>query len=132
MKLSKLSQLLESSGFANRREGQEDPDLIGVNTLSDAEKGELSFLTNSHYREPLRDARASAATVDRAGPAPEDWPALRCPNPYGTVAAAIKRIHGRRIQPAWGRDPRAIGGRSRHGSGRAPTAALRNSRVSDD
>ncbi len=127
MKLSELPRLLETSGFANRTEGQEAPDLIGVNTLRNANKGALSFLTTSQYREPMRNARASAAVVERAGPAPEDWPALRCTNPHGAVAAAMGaeyRQPGAAIAgPSW---------RSRHGSGRAPTAALRNSRVSDD
>jgi len=124
MKLSELPQLLETSGFANRTEGQETPDLIGATTLRDANKGERSFLTNSHYREPLRDARASAATVERAGPAPEDWPVLRSPNHHGTVAAAIKRIHGRRIQPAGPRSPGHRGGvgTDRGGRPRRPCA----------
>ena len=118
MKLSELPRLLETSGFANRTEGQEAPDLIGVNTLRNANKGALSFLTTSQYREPMRNARASAAVVERAGPAPEDWPARRCTNPHGAVAAAIKRIHGSRIQTAWGRDRRAIVAESaRIGSG---------------
>ncbi|MFM8443792.1 MAG: UDP-3-O-(3-hydroxymyristoyl)glucosamine N-acyltransferase [Methylococcus sp.] len=108
MKLSELSRLLEASGITNRMEGREDPDLTGVNTLSDAEQGELSFLTNSKYREQLRDTRASAAIVELEEAAPEALPVLRCPNPYGAVAAAIKLIHGTRIHPAWGHDPKAI------------------------
>lgn len=108
MTLSELSLFQEANGFANQAEVQENPDLIGVHILRDASKGELSFLTNSQSRGPLRDTRASTAIVDLAQPAPEDLWVLGCPNTYGAVAAAITLIHGTPVLSDWGRDPRAI------------------------
>jgi len=70
MTLSELSLFQEANGFANQAEVQENPDLIGVHILRDASKGELSFLTNSQSRGPLRDTRASTAIVDLAQPTP--------------------------------------------------------------
>lgn len=105
MTLSELSLFHEANGFANQAEAQENPDWIEVNILSDANKGELSFLSNSQYRGQLRDTRASTAIVDLAEPAQEDLSVLGCPNPYGAVAAAIKLIHGAPILPDWGRIP---------------------------
>lgn len=80
MTLSELSLFHEANGFANQAEAQENPDWIEVNILSDANKGELSFLSNSQYRGQLRDARGSAAIVDLAEPAQEDLSMLGCPN----------------------------------------------------
>ncbi len=107
VKLSELSQYLESQGFPNRIDGLGDPLLRGVNTLHEAGEGEISFLANAKYRAQLFDTKASAAIVGPDDPAPEKLAVLRCQDPYGAMAASVLCIHGVRRHPQWGRDPRA-------------------------
>lgn len=107
VQLTELSQYLAEHGFPNSLEGSADPLLHGVNTLQEAGAGELSFLTNIKYREQLLATQASAAIIGPDEPAPPHLAVLRCPDPYGAVAAAIKHIHGVRQHPQWGVSPRA-------------------------
>ncbi|MGZ8975727.1 UDP-3-O-(3-hydroxymyristoyl)glucosamine N-acyltransferase, partial [Methylomagnum sp.] len=72
-----------------------------------AGEGELGFLSNIKYRQQLLETKASAAIIGPDEPAPEHLAVLRCPDPYGAVAAAILRIHGVRKHPQWGLSPRA-------------------------
>ena len=108
IKLSEISEYLVHRGFPNTAEGSGNPPLSGVNTLEDAVPGELSFLANPKYRAKLMATRASAAIVGPDDPIPEGLAVLRCSDPYGAVAVAIRFIHGVRRHPQWGCDPRAV------------------------
>lgn len=107
IKLSDLSEHLAQQGFPNHAEGPDDPALCAVTTLEEAGEGELSFLANPKYREKLMATRASAAIVGLDDPVPTGLSVLRCRDPYGAVAAAIRLIHGVRRHPQWGRHPKA-------------------------
>ena len=50
MKLSELSSYLEQHGFPNTIDGNQDLNIVGVNTLQEAIEGEISFLANIKYR----------------------------------------------------------------------------------
>jgi UDP-3-O-[3-hydroxymyristoyl] glucosamine N-acyltransferase len=107
IKLSELSQYLSEQGFANQIDGLEDPLLHGVNTLQEAGTGEITFLTNSKYRDQLTETRASATIVTTDELVPEGFTVLRCDDPYAAMASAILHIHGSRTHPQWGLSPRA-------------------------
>ncbi|MGR8979470.1 MAG: UDP-3-O-(3-hydroxymyristoyl)glucosamine N-acyltransferase [Gammaproteobacteria bacterium] len=105
--LSELSEYLNNQGFPNHIDGTADTPINGVNTLQEAGKGEISFLANNKYREQLFETAASAVIVSPEETVPESLTVLRCANPYGAIAAAIRLIHGIRRHPEWGIDPRA-------------------------
>lgn len=107
IRFSELSELLARQGFPNQAEGAADPFLHAVTTLEEAGEGELSFLANPKYRTKLLETRASAAIVGPEDPIPEGLSVLRCQDPYGAVAMAIRLIHGVRQHPQWGRSPKA-------------------------
>jgi len=86
-----------------------DPDveISGVNTLSDATPGQITFLANLKYEPALKDTRASAVFVQAAVDVPKGLAAIRCGDPYGAVTYAIILLHGHRAHPKWGRSPEA-------------------------
>jgi UDP-3-O-[3-hydroxymyristoyl] glucosamine N-acyltransferase len=106
MKLSELAEILAERGFPNRLDG--DPDILihGVNTLSDASEGDISFLSNPKYTAQLGQTRASAVIVAEDAELPTGMAALRCLSPYGAMATATIVIHGYRKHPRWGIDSR--------------------------
>jgi UDP-3-O-[3-hydroxymyristoyl] glucosamine N-acyltransferase len=106
MKLSELAEILAERGFPNRLDG--DPDILihGVNTLSDASEGDISFLSNPKYTAQLGQTRASAVIVPEDARLPTGVSALRCRSPYSVMATATIVIHGYRKHPRWGIDPR--------------------------
>ena len=102
MKLSELSLYLEQQGFPNTIDGNADLEIMGVNTLHEAQQGEISFLANIKYREQLFETKASAVIVNHEDVKPDSLSVIRCSNPYGALAATVIAIHGVRKHPQWG------------------------------
>lgn len=72
--------------------GDPHTQIRGVGTLQQALPGEVTFLTNSLYRDQLRDTRASAVILG-----PEDrnataLPRIVSPNPYACYARVAQRL----------------------------------------
>jgi len=70
--------------------------ITGVNTLKDAQKGELSFFTNRKYRDDLMNTRASVVLLD----APvEGCPAIQlvAENTSATLARILQAMHPDRL-----------------------------------
>ncbi len=105
--LTELSEYLAQHGFPNQIDGKADLQLIGANTLQEAGEGEISFLANIKYRDQLFETAATVVIVAPDETIPEGLTVLRCENPYGAIAAAIRFIHGVRQHPQWGLDPRS-------------------------
>lgn len=105
MKLSELSDALSERDFPNGIEGDSDTPIRGVNTLSDAGEGEISFLSNPKYASQLERTRASAVIVQPDVELPPGLAAIRCASPYSAMAMATILIHGYRKHPRWGLDP---------------------------
>lgn len=87
-----LEELARLGGAELR--GNRSKRISGVNTLSAAKPGELSFLANSRYRTQLRETRAGAVVLseDMADECPGD--VLIADNPYAAfarMAAAFDR-----------------------------------------
>ncbi len=106
--LAEFSEFLSGQGFDNEIDGDGAVRVSAVNTLEDAQAGEISFLSNPKYTDLLGQTKASAVISDRSVAAPEGLTLLRCDDPYAGVTAAIIRIHGYRVHPEWGIDDRAI------------------------
>lgn len=104
MKLIELSQLLADKGFLNELDGNRDLTIKSVNTLEDAEQGEISFLSNSRYKDKLMQTKASAVIVPKEEISPPGVSVIRCKDPYGAITIAIIHIHGYRRHPQWGVD----------------------------
>jgi UDP-3-O-[3-hydroxymyristoyl] glucosamine N-acyltransferase len=85
-----------------------DPNLLitGVNTLEDAEPGQVTFLANPKYLKQLEGTRASAVIVSPAVNV-NHVAILKAKDPYYAFAQVVQRIHGTRRHPLAGVHPRA-------------------------
>lgn len=86
MKLSKLAERI-----AGALEG-EDVEITGINTITDARHGEITFLSNPRYAKFVNDTKASAIIIDRKLPKPE-IPAVRTDDPYYATLRVVKMFH---------------------------------------
>jgi UDP-3-O-[3-hydroxymyristoyl] glucosamine N-acyltransferase len=81
----------------------------GVNTLEDAQAGQVSFLTNARYAKQLDTTKASAVIVApktrAAGPGVA---MLRAQDPYFAFQKAMVKLHGHRQHPFKGVHPQAF------------------------
>lgn len=86
-------------------EGQSDLVLTGVQALSDAGPGDLSFLANRRYLKSAQESQAGAILV---GPGVQlgARTVLRCADPYLAFAQAMALFHPTEF-PSAGVDPRA-------------------------
>ncbi len=107
LKLSELCSHLTGAGFASRLDGP-DSTIRGVNTLSDAQPGEITFLSNPKYLGAISETKASAVIVRPEVDVPPALSAVRCDDPYGAVTVAIITLHGHRCHPQWGRSSGAV------------------------
>ncbi|MEK7757886.1 MAG: UDP-3-O-(3-hydroxymyristoyl)glucosamine N-acyltransferase [Planctomycetota bacterium] len=106
LQLSKLAEILTQAGFPTSLEG-EDRGVCGVNTLSDARDGEITFLSNPRYVASVKETAASAVIARPGVEIPKTLSVLRCDDPYGAVTVAIITLHGHRRNPRWGLNPQA-------------------------
>ena len=79
MKLSEIAQW-----FSCKLVGS-DCQITGINTLEDAKEGDLSFLTNSRYKNRIKTTKASAILVDKI-PENSQKRFLLSENPYLVLA----------------------------------------------
>src|SRR3981081_3449325 len=84
----KLSQIT-SAVNARLENGSPDVEITGVNGIEQAERGEITFVSNPKYAARARSTKASAVIVA------EDFPAipaamLRAKNPYLAFAHALE------------------------------------------
>src|SRR3981081_2323905 len=84
----KLSQIT-SAVNARLENGSPDVEITGVNGIEQAERGEITFVSNPKYAARARSTKASAVIVS------EDFPAitaamLRAKNPYLAFAHALE------------------------------------------
>lgn len=80
--------------------------ITGVNSLDEAQSGELSFLANPKYQEKLATTRAGAVLV-KPGTESPGQNLLVVPDPYVAFGQALEMFHGRSELPA-GIHPRAF------------------------
>lgn len=106
VKLSELCGVFTRLGFESHLQG-EDRSVHGVNTLSDAVDGELTFLSNPKYLNGVANTKASAIIAQPQVELPTAISSIRCKDPYGAVTVAIVTLHGHRKHPQWGRSPAA-------------------------
>ena len=82
--------------------------IAGVNGLSDAREGELSFYNSVKYKDALRDTKASALLVNESAlPLVEGRDVILVGDPYLAFAKASAVFHPRK-QHQPGIDPRAV------------------------
>jgi UDP-3-O-[3-hydroxymyristoyl] glucosamine N-acyltransferase len=84
MRLNEIARLLSC-----QIEAEDDIEILGIETLENARKGQLSFLTNKKYIPKAKTTQASALIVDLDCPKLA-IPLLRNKNAYYTFAKAIE------------------------------------------
>lgn len=87
--------------------GDGSVELSAVNTLEDAQAGQVSFLSNQRYTKQLETTRASAVIVSQATKTTARVPLLRTVDPYFAFQKAMVRLHGHRNHPFPGVHPQA-------------------------
>lgn len=105
--LSQISDHLSESGLPNTIEGDPELPIEAVNTLEDAQPGELSFLANPKYADQLGTTRASAVLLDNEVNLPKGPSAIRSADPYAGLCLAVVKVHGYRKHPRWSGTERA-------------------------
>lgn len=68
--------------------GASDTPLLGINTLQDAQVGDVTFLANPSYKHLLATTQASAVIVSAENASECSAPTLICDNPYLAYAKA--------------------------------------------
>lgn len=106
MKLSILCETISLAGFSASLDG-EDITVSAVNTLEDARRGEISFLSNAKYTSAIAQTKASAIVAQDGVDIPKAISVIRCENPYAAITVAIIAVHGHRRHPQWGTSDRA-------------------------
>lgn len=109
-----LSELIETIG-CNPCEDNHAIGITGVNSLQNADKDEISFLTNKQYQSQLGSTKAAAVLVDHAtfaknidGSSSKKGPLLLpCSDPY-LAYAKIQRFFNPGIKATGSRHPSAI------------------------
>ncbi|MGA9045124.1 UDP-3-O-(3-hydroxymyristoyl)glucosamine N-acyltransferase [Sulfuricurvum sp.] len=88
MKLYEIAELLGCKGIESSIE------ISGMNTLSDAKEGEISFLSDSKYEKEISDTRASVVILPppKVHLLPEGVIALESDDPYMSVALLSKHF----------------------------------------
>jgi UDP-3-O-[3-hydroxymyristoyl] glucosamine N-acyltransferase len=81
--------------------------VTGVNTLEDAQPGQVSFLTNERYAPLLATTRASAVIVGPKVKPDDRLTLLRAKDAYLAYQKALLTIHGFRKHPFAGVHPQA-------------------------
>ncbi len=104
--LSKLCEIISQAGFPTTLDGK-DIAVTAVNTLEDARKGEITFLSNPKYASAIASTKASAIIAEQNVEIPSSVSAMRCDNPYAAITVAIIAIHGHRRHPTWGLSEKA-------------------------
>lgn len=97
--LDDIAQLLQKHGITPELQGTRNLDLRGVNTLEDAESGEISFLSNPRYERMLQTTKASAVVLRADIAAPEHLALIQVKDPYAAITALIVEMHGYRQHP---------------------------------
>lgn len=106
--LAELCRFLKERGMECHVEGDPNVPISSVNTLEDAQPGQISFLANRRYLKHLARTRASAVVVDFHQERPDGLTLLRCNDPYAAIALLVVKMHGYRKHPQVGIDPRAV------------------------
>lgn len=93
-----LSELAAITGA--RLHGDDGCLIDGVNTLADAEPGQLSFLTNSKYRSHLANTQASVVILSESDLTVCPTAALVSNNPHLAYAKAASALYGQDFSEA--------------------------------
>ena len=86
-----LAQLAERLGAELRGDGTLT--VSGVATLTEARRGDVSFLANPKYRRYLAGTRASAVILAAADVAAATTPVLISEHPYAAYARAVRALY---------------------------------------
>jgi UDP-3-O-[3-hydroxymyristoyl] glucosamine N-acyltransferase len=83
-----LQEITDSLGLTC----QDDKEIIGLNTLTNSNENELTFLENKKYLADLKNTKAAAVfvTKENANEVPSNTIALVCDEPYIMLAKASK------------------------------------------
>ena len=90
---------------------QEKKDIIGLNTLTDSNENELTFLENKKYLSDLKNTKAAAVlvTAENASEVPVGTIALICEEPY-LMLAKISKLFAPNVIEMDGEKPLIGGG----------------------
>lgn len=90
---------------------QNDKEIIGLNTLTDSNENELTFLENKKYISDLKNTKAAAVLVtkENASEVPSGTIALICEEPY-LMLAKISKLFAANVVEVDGEKPLVGGG----------------------
>jgi len=94
--LAQLSEILAQQGLKPQLVGDPQTPIRSVNTLEDAQPGEISFLSNPKYERLLHKTQATAVVLKPDVVAPPNLALIRVAEPYEAITILIVHVHGYR------------------------------------
>lgn len=106
--LNAIVESLRAAGMDATLDRDGHATVARVNTLEDAEPGDITFLANPKYTRLLETTRATAVIVSPSDAIERNGLTLiRTNDPYAAITRVVVELHGYRKHPAWGGGERA-------------------------
>jgi len=105
--VGELAKYLVEKGLRVNLVGDPGTVIRRVNTLEDAEPGDVTFLANRKYVRLIEETRATAIILHEAVSGPDRLIQIKVDDPYYAFCIIVELIHGHRKHPFTGIDSRA-------------------------
>ncbi|MFA5864364.1 MAG: UDP-3-O-(3-hydroxymyristoyl)glucosamine N-acyltransferase [Phycisphaerae bacterium] len=105
--IGELAKYLTDNGLRVNLVGNPQTVIHRVNTLEDAEPGDITFLANRKYGNLINGTKASAIILPETISGPENLAQIKVDDSYYAMCLIIELIHGHRKHPFSGIDSAA-------------------------
>jgi UDP-3-O-[3-hydroxymyristoyl] glucosamine N-acyltransferase len=102
-----LAAFLTEKGLKVQIIGDPETLISRVNTLENAQQGDISFLANQKYVKMIDETQASAIILPENMSAPDRLVQIKADDSYYGLCLMVQLIHGHRVHPFSGIDPQA-------------------------
>jgi UDP-3-O-[3-hydroxymyristoyl] glucosamine N-acyltransferase len=105
--IGEFANYLSGKGLRVSLTGNPETVIHRVNTLEDAQAGDITFLANRKYFNHIRETQATAIILHETISGPDHLVQIKTDDPYYGICLIIELIHGHRKHPFTGIDPAA-------------------------
>jgi UDP-3-O-[3-hydroxymyristoyl] glucosamine N-acyltransferase len=105
--IGELVKYLSDKGLRVNLTGNPEAVVHRVNTLEDAQPGDITFLANRKYFNLIRETKATAIILPETISGPDHLVQIKADDSYFGICLLIELIHGHRKHPFIGIDPAA-------------------------
>jgi len=105
--VGEIAQKLIEKGLRVHIAGDPETKVWRVNTLEDAQPGDISFLSNRKYIKYINQTKASAVLLPETVSGPDNLVQMKIDDSYYAFCLVMEMIHGHRVHPFSGIDSTA-------------------------